>query len=298
MAFKKILCPTDFSAGSARALGVATKLAARDDSELVITHSWYLPPTAYSMEYAIPPALSGELAGDAQLQLDAAVQVAMVNGAKRVTGELITGVPWLKIVELLDTRAFDLCVVGTHGRTGLARVLLGSVAEQVVRHAPCSVLAVHPMDEPKSFKNVLVPTDFSASAESAARLAADVVAPDGMITLLHTIELPISTSGQMPVLGLERELDRKAAEWLTGAAENLATKTRARVVTRHRLGAPGEQTLRVLDEDPTIDLVVMGSHGRTGIKRILLGSVAEKVVRHATCPVLVARARQFDASSS
>ena len=211
MAFKKILCPTDFSPGSVRALHIATYLAAREGSELVIAHSWYLPPTAYSMEYAVPPALSEEIAGDAQLQLDAAVRDARSNGANRVTGELISGVPWVKIVELLGSRAFDLCVVGTHGRTGFARVLLGSVAEQVVRHAPCSVLAVHPSDEPKPFRNVLVPTDFSAGAESALDAAASAVMPDGTITLLHAIELPISTSGQMPVLGLERELDRKAA---------------------------------------------------------------------------------------
>jgi nucleotide-binding universal stress UspA family protein len=67
--------------------------------------------------------------------------------------------------------------------------------------------------------------------------------------------------------------------------------TRVTVNARSRIGYPGAQTLRVLEDDRTIDLVVMGSHGRTGIARALLGSVAEKIVRHARCAVLVARSR-------
>jgi nucleotide-binding universal stress UspA family protein len=63
------------------------------------------------------------------------------------------------------------------------------------------------------------------------------------------------------------------------------------VTTRTRIGTPGAQILAVLDDDRTFDLVVMGSHGRTGLRRVLLGSVAEKVVRHAGCPVVVARTR-------
>lgn len=291
MTFHKILCPTDFSPGSEQALSVATRLASPEGCELVVVHAWYLPPSAYSLEYAFPPAVTQEIMSDAQGRIDAAVQVARANGARRVSGQLVSGVPWMKIVEALDNQAFDLCVVGTRGRTGLGRVLLGSVAEQVVRHAPCSVLAVHPDGEPRPFKNVLVPTDFSASAEHALELAGMMVASEGAVTLLHVIELPVAYSGKLPVVGIERELARQASEWLDAAAKKLQTRTQARVETLYRIGYPGAQTLAAIEDDRTIDLVVMGSHGRTGIKRALMGSVAEKVVRHARCPVLVARRR-------
>ena len=291
MTFHKILCPTDFSPGSEQALSLATRLASTEECELVVVHSWHLPPSAYSLENPFPPAVTQQFMSEAQARIDAAVQVARANGARRVSGQLVSGVPWMKIVEALDSQAFDLCVVGTRGRTGLGRVLLGSVAEQVVRHAPCSVLAVHPDGEPHPFKNVLVPTDFSASAEHALEVAGMMVASDGAVTLLHVIELPVPYSGKLPVVGIERELARQACEWLDAAVKALQTRTQARVETLYRIGYPGAQTLAAMEDDRTIDLVVMGSHGRTGIKRALMGSVAEKVVRHARCPVLVARRR-------
>ena len=193
---------------------------------------------------------------------------------------------------MLDAEAFDLCVIGTRGRTGLARILLGSVAEQVVRHAPCSVLAVHPDGEPEPFRNVLVPTDFSESAGYALELAGSLVEPDGHdSTLLHVIEVPVAYGGEMPVAGLEHELNQRATKWLDATAKAVQARTSARVETHYRIGYPGAQTLHLLERDPTFDLVVMGSHGRTGIKRALLGSVAEKIVRHAGRPVLIARRR-------
>jgi nucleotide-binding universal stress UspA family protein len=291
MTFRKILCPTDFSPGSEQALRVATSLASTEDSELVIVHAWYLPPSAYSLEYAFPPAVTQELMSEARDRVDGAVQVARASGAAQVSGQLVSGVPWMKIVETLESQAFDLCVIGTRGRTGLERILLGSVAEPVVRHAPCSVLAVHPDGEPRPFKNVLVPTDFSASAQHAIELAGAMVASNGAVTLLHVIELPVAYSGKLPVVGLERELARQASEWLDAAAKTLQTRTQARVGTLYRIGYPGAQTLAAIEADRAIDLVVMGSHGRTGIKRAIMGSVAEKVVRHAHCPVLIARRR-------
>jgi nucleotide-binding universal stress UspA family protein len=166
---------------------------------------------------------------------------------------------------------------------------LGSVAEKVIRHAPCSVLAVGPGSEAKPFSHVLVPTDFSDSAQHALELSAQLVAPTGTITLLHVIEVPVAYSGEVPVPDFERVLDKRAAAALDQAAARLASLTSATVRVRSRIGYPGAQTLAVLDDDRSVDLVVMGSHGRTGIKRVLLGSVAEKIVRHAGRPVLVAR---------
>jgi nucleotide-binding universal stress UspA family protein len=289
MSFAKILCPTDFSPGAERALRVAARTAGETGAELVIVHSWYMPPNAYSLEAPFPADLTQEIVEDAQGGLDAAVRQAAADGAKRVSSKLLTGVPWAEIVRLLEQEAFDLCVIGTHGRTGLARILIGSVAEKVIRHSPCSTLAVRPGDELQPFAHALVPTDFSYNAEHALELAAEVVAPRGSITLLHVIELPVRYSGEVTNPDFARDLDKHAALALEQAAAKLRRLGDYRVTVRSRIGYPGAQTLAAIDDDATIDLVVMGSHGRTGIKRALLGSVAEKVVRHARCPVLVAR---------
>ncbi|HSK04246.1 MAG TPA: universal stress protein [Kofleriaceae bacterium] len=293
MSTKKILCPVDFSAGSQRAMQVAVRLAGDMDAELVLVHAWYVPASVYPSEEPLLPQLVQSVSDEAARGLDDAVREATALGARRVTWKLLHGVPWRAIVDALDEPAFELAVIGTHGRTGLSRFLLGSVAEKVVRHAPCSVLAVRTEGEVGSFTHALVPVDFSDGARHAIDRAAELVRPGGAgITLLHIIEAPVSYSGELPDPELLRELDRRGAESLERTATELRSRVTVPVTARSRVGWPGAEILAALDHDPTIDLIVMGSHGRTGIKRVLLGSVAEKVVRHARCPVLVARQRE------
>jgi nucleotide-binding universal stress UspA family protein len=293
VAFHKILCPIDFSPGSERAMRVAIRLANEIDAELVLTHAWYVPPMAYGSEYAAAVDLMQEVQEGAQAALSAATREATALGARRLASRLLTGSPRHEIVKVLEREpAFDLVVMGTHGRTGLARVLLGSIAEGVVRHAPCSVLAVRPDGEAMPFARVLCPVDFSDSSQHAADLAAELVAPGSAgITLLHVIDPPAVHARGQRMIELVRDLDRHAAKHLDRWAAQLAAKAPAPVTKLCRVGHPGGEILKVLDEGPAFDLVVMGSHGRTGIERALLGSVAEKIVRHARCPVLVTRRR-------
>jgi nucleotide-binding universal stress UspA family protein len=292
MTFRKILCPIDFSPGSQQAMRVAVRLAKQPETELVLVHSCY-QPMAFTGQYLVPPPILEELADEARTELDAAVREATELGAKRVSSRLVTGLPWQAIVEVAEQDpTCDLIVVGTHGRSGLARVLLGSVAEKIVRHAPCSVIAVHPADDPKRFARVLCPVDFSDSSQYAVELAAKVVDPDGAgITLLHIVELSSAYFEAPKVDKFLRELDARSADML----DEWATRTRAKVAVpvtiRMRMGNVGEQLLAALDDEPAFDLIVTGSHGRTGLKRAFLGSIAEKIVRHAKCPVLVARKR-------
>lgn len=228
---------------------------------------------------------------DGQKLLDRTIADAAAAGVKHVTGKLTNGLPWTRLVEELESQVYDLCILGTHGRTGLSRFMLGSVAEKVVRHAPCSVLAVRANAGTEPFRHALVPTDFSESAAYALDLAALLVDPAGSITLAHVIEAPVSYSGEPPSAEFARVLDQHAATTLDREVARFERSSKVPITTESRIGYPGSQTLDLLDEDDTFDLVAMGSHGRTGIKRVLLGSVAEKVVRHARCPVLVARKR-------
>jgi nucleotide-binding universal stress UspA family protein len=290
MSFAKILCATDFSPGSRQALLAAARLARESNGDLLIVHSWYVAPIVYS-EYTFPADTIQFMSDDAQRRLDEAVRDAIAAGAPRATGKLLTGVPWTEVVRCLESDAFDLCVLGTQGRSGIARVLLGSVAEQVIRHSPCSVLAVRSDGTIHPFRRVLVPTDFSESADLALDLAAGLVAPDGKLTLMHVIDVPGSYSQELPYPDFAGELSKATDDALEKLASRVRPRTRASISTRSRIGSPGAQILAVLDQDRDIDLVVTGTHGRTGIKRLFLGSVAEKVVRHAHCPVLVGRKR-------
>ena len=290
MTFRRIVCPIDFSTGSQQAMRTAVRIATEHDAELVLVHAWYVPPVVLGAEYTLSAELIQQLSDDAQCALEDAVREATALGAKRVTHKLLRGVPWNAIATAAEAEV-DLIVIGTHGRTGLARILLGSVAENVIRRAPCPVLVVRP-DAPRPFTNVLCPVDFSTSARHAIELAAQLAQPGGAgITLLHVLEVPVAYAGELKLPEVYREVDKLSVALLEKWAAELRAKTAVPVSIRCRIGYPGAQTLAVLDGDPTFDLVVMGSHGRTGVARALLGSVAEKVVRHASCPVLVARQR-------
>ena len=288
--FKKVLCPIDFSPRSDHALQVAVRMAAKANAELVLVHVWDLPPLI-STKYPLAADAVQLMMHDQERGLAVASRDASRLGATRVTTSLLSGVAWEQIVQLAtrDTD-FDLVVIGTHGRTGIARVLLGSVAERVARHASCSVLAVRPRGDVKAFEHVLCPIDFSDSSRQAVARAAELATPGGAgITLFHAIELPGIYSGEKPPSDLFAEADELTDALIEQWAADLRTKVSVPVTTLVQTGSPGALALDVLDNDSSYDLVVVGSQGRTGLRRVLLGSVAEKIMRGAPCPVLVAR---------
>ncbi len=141
--FKKILVGTDFSEASDEARRVAIELARRLGAELEIVHVEEPLPAYAFAEGALPdlPRLQEEVRTWAERQLEDLARGARASGVSATTAVLL-GVPANTIVEAARTERADLIVVGTHGRTGLERVLLGSVAERVVRNAPCAVLTV------------------------------------------------------------------------------------------------------------------------------------------------------------
>lgn len=290
MAFTKIMCPVDFSPGSQQAMRTAVRIANEQDAELLLVHSWYIPPVTFAGDYVYAGDIVQTMTDDAQRALDNAVAEARKLGARRVTSKMLNGQPWQQIIDAAKREpGLGLIVIGTHGRTGLSRVLMGSVAELVVRHAPCPVLTIRPVNEPTPYTHVLCPVDLSKPAREAMNLAAEMVKPGSAgITLLHVLELPVSYTGELPIPDFHRELDARSAALLDRWTADLKAKVNVPVTQMTRIGRPGAQILALLEHDRTFDLVVMGSHGHTGVERMLLGSVAEKVVRHARCPVLVA----------
>jgi nucleotide-binding universal stress UspA family protein len=141
--FQRILLPTDFSACSAEAQRAAAELAQRYDATLELLHVFepilYMTPEGHTL--LVPGQLEDLLDGNDRL-LDAAKKAAEDAGAPRVRTRQEQGVAASEIVEVARRDGFDLIVIGTHGRTGLKHALLGSVAERVVRRAPCPVLTI------------------------------------------------------------------------------------------------------------------------------------------------------------
>ena len=147
MRFRKILCPIDFSPPSNEAMCSAAELVRGTDSELVLAHVWQAP-IVYPQDGAFPSDLFVEARRRAEDDLAAWRASVEHLGAARVSTKFVIGAPWHEIVELARADPeIDAIVVGTHGRTGIKHVLLGSVAEKVVRHAPCPVLVVRKRGE-------------------------------------------------------------------------------------------------------------------------------------------------------
>ena len=186
--------------------------------------------------------------------------------------------------------------MGTHGRRGPARLFLGSVAEEVVRHAPCPVLTLREEKAPKAIEaveKILVPVDFSPYSQEALSYGKEVAALYGAgLQVLHTIEEPaypyFYTPGgtYSPVEQLEA-LREKAEE----ALDKMLSETPGPEVPAERFvatGRPASEIARFAEERGS-DMVVIATHGLTGLERLLVGSTAEQVVRLAHCPVFTVK---------
>lgn len=140
--FRRILCPVDFSECSQRAFEYALALASRLGAEVEVVHVYHLSAEAMPQGvWEIPSELRADFTARLQQQLDEFVKRQAVSGVK-VTTSLYEGIPYVEIVRLAQEQGADLIVIGTHGRAGLARFLLGSVAERVVRTATVPVVSV------------------------------------------------------------------------------------------------------------------------------------------------------------
>lgn len=141
--FDRILVPVDFSAYSAEATRIATDLARRYGATLTLMHVY--DPLAYALPDGFtpfPPPQNERLIEALQDQLAGAKAHAIEGGAPRVATKLLQGTVAAQITEYAERGEFDLVVMGTHGRTGVKHLVLGSIAESVVRTAPCPVLSV------------------------------------------------------------------------------------------------------------------------------------------------------------
>jgi nucleotide-binding universal stress UspA family protein len=279
--FRKILCPVDFSDNSMAVLRQAAKFARKDDALLYVMHVEFVP-LGNVVELAEEVTLSTE---PGKRRLEQATRKLLA----RVKHEIV--VQFGRPAELIEKAAkdldVDLIVMATHGRTGINRLFLGSVAEHVVRRSATSVLSFGSGTTIRDLKKILCPVAFDRNSIAALRFGSRLAREYGAsTTLLHVVPVPFEPS-EVPVEPSSPEWERDArAELEKVAAENLGAEVEFKVVARR--GDPASAILEV-EKELRPDLIVMATHGRTGLSHLVLGSVAERTVRESTVPVVTVR---------
>ncbi|MBD0306163.1 MAG: universal stress protein [Nitrospiraceae bacterium] len=215
--------------------------------------------------------------------------------AALVTHQEDAGIPDVRICELATETHPDVIVLGTHGRTGLRHILLGSTAERVLTMAPCPVLTIkepkgvegQPKRVPITFSHVVVPIDFSGCSMDALEYGIQIAKDFGAsLTLLHVLE-PVSSGIALTFKHAgERDPERLASQLglIAGTIRSQGLSVRELI----RGGPPADSIVEFV-QTAGCDLIAMGTHGRRGISRVVKGSVAEAVLRRASCPIIAVK---------
>jgi len=296
---KNILCTTDFSDYSNYAVPYAIRLAKEFNARLYLSHVVDMTPVA-AYDGAVVQWVDQQkaLTGYAQEQL----QQLIGDQALEVEAIVAVGHPVGEISRLADEKQVDLVVAATHGRSGLKRVILGSVTERLVQTLPCPVLSIRmpeketeaPSDQAIQIKKILVGCDFSADSLLAFEYALSLAQEfQSELHLAHVIEPPIykqlfaqdvkpsedlrDTIRQPLDAMLNKMIPEEASHW-------------CRHVTALLAGQPHEELVQYASAQG-VDLIVLGIRGHRLVEALLVGSTTDRVIRQAHCPVLSVRPR-------
>ena len=293
---RRVVCPVDFSPISKRALDHAAVIARWYEAELVVLHVVPFMPTIFGFPAALDTVALAAGDGDAvipELTAFLADAATMVSGTQTMVR---SGSPAVEILHYAAEAKADLLVLGTHGRTGFERFMVGSVTEKILRKATCPVLTVPPHGEGQPphpvFARILGGADFSEASNHAAEYALSLAQEaKGRLTLLHVVDwMPDANFAKYPEFdaGAYRQvIMREARRQLEGLVPEEA-RNWCEPDLRISCGKPYREILRLAAEDQS-DLIVLGAHGHGPINPMLFGSTAEHVVRQAPCPVLTIR---------
>jgi nucleotide-binding universal stress UspA family protein len=294
MAIKTILVPTDFSEHADKALETAEVLAKPLGAKIHLLHVLHLPMQAVGPEMPVLPVEFWQsLRAQAERKLSESRQKVENRGLRCAT-EVIEDIPGFAIAAAAKRTNADLIVMGSRGLTGVKHALLGSVAERTVRVAHCPVLTVkQDGGGALRLRTILVPIDFSAAAHSALELAKELAKTAGPahIILVHAYYVPIELEQYLIQKG-DPVMERLSASVTKDLEKILADLQKAGISSEYiAQNAAPERLIVELAKSKHADLIAMGTHGRRGLTHLLLGSVAERVVRTADCPVLTVRER-------
>ncbi|MDC1142884.1 universal stress protein [Planctomycetota bacterium] len=290
--FERIVVPTDFSDTAATAHQLAADIGGFYKSKLDLVN--VIDATVYAYAGYPLATLSNDLMTGGE---DAINGVSLPDSARdlEISRLVLSGTPDKEIAEHAKRVNADVIIIGTHGHGAIARFFLGSVADKVIHAATCPVIVTkmprgeikHPVKKEKPINKVLFPTDFSDTATAALDRAIALTEDfDAELYVLHVVDdslISTRVDSERKIILKElrnhalAEMKSKLPDHLIENFDTIAAVTK---------GNPAEE-IAAFAESHHIDMVVMGSHGRTGFDRALMGSVASKVVRLTHCPVFL-----------
>lgn len=282
--YDRILFPTDGSEGASAVFDHVLDLAEAQEATL---HILNVADTTHDSVTRIGGEVIDVLEREGEQIVEETAERADGRQVSTVT-DVLQGSVSETIMEYAQEYDVDLIVMPTQGRTGLERLLLGSTTERVVRQATVPVLTLRLDDELSRYpyENVLVPTDGSECAMAALREAIDIVNVAGatlqVLSVVDVTSLGVDIHSEVQVDALEEQANETVTE-ATSVAEDASVES---IIESIEHGASVYRAIQSYIADHGIELVVMGTHGRTGMDRYLLGSVTEKIVRTATVPVM------------
>ncbi len=308
--YRSLLVPLDGSPFGEQALPLALAIARRAAAAVQVVHVLAPLASVYADSIFVPdPRLEGQVRAHQQDYLDSIVRRLQGTAPVRASAALLDGEPAAALEAHAAVCGADLVVMTTHGRSPLGRLWMGSVADTLLRHLPLPLLLIRPRPDggeaPRdpAPRHILLPLDGSPLAEQMVEPAVALGTLTGAdFTLLRVIKpmLPAQFALEHGGMGtsLEHLLEeienahehvrRQAETYLEGIAAKLRERG---LKVRTHVAVEEQPALAILHEavPPAIDLIALQTHGRGGLPRLLLGSVADKVVRGAGVPVLVQR---------
>lgn len=289
--YQKILVPLDGSELAERALQPAITIAQSMSAALILLQ--VVPPIMLTVDPQLYAQISRQ-SEDAAIAYLHQVQASLADSASEVQSLMVNGPAAATIIQVAQEQGCDLVIMSSHGRSGPGRWVYGSVAEKVLRGACCSALIIRAQVETEVFttKHILVPLDGSALAEKAlAPALAIATAISGQLTLLRVVtdaHLQVETPTMKQQADYLESHDQSETETYLQEVHGRLPTTTIPITNALRKGPIADAIIDFADTQRA-DLIVMSSHGRSGIGRWLYGSVAEKVLRGANCATLVVR---------
>jgi nucleotide-binding universal stress UspA family protein len=300
LSIRNILVSIDFSQMSIQAADTARRLASRFSATIHLAHVRHLNYAA-DLVVSAPPFvpfsfMTSEQNGERSV-INELKAVARKCGLSSATCHVLAGgPPFDEICRLAQAIPADLIVMPTHGRTGLKHVFLGSTAERIVQHSSCPILVTRENALQSnngslfSSKSILVPVDFSSCSREGVLYAISFAKEFGAkIILLHAMYLGYVYSSEGTAIydipGLQKAA-RKTAERKMRELVRSVNFGAVKFATAFTDGSPVND-ICAFAKDHDVDLIITSTHGFTGFTHVLIGSIAEQVVRHAPCSVLV-----------
>ncbi len=295
---KRILVATDFSECSRVALDICISASKCMKTKLYILHTIEKFPHDYRhlLSSTTHSNMKQKLEEEAMNKIKAMLPEELL-GSEDIVPIIRFGKPLSEVIQFAKEKDVDIIAIGTHGRAGVDRIILGSVAERVVRKAHCPVMVVRSRKY-IGFKRIIVPIDFSDCSRIALEYAAATArAHRSKLTILHVYEESFiepyvraantEEEAQEIIRGIEQVNEGKYDEFLKKI--DLGGVEYDKLL---RKGIPSNEIVETAREQQA-QLIVVGTHGRSGIKHMLIGSDAEEVVRNAPCDIVVVKPEKF-----